>query len=73
MTGSGHFECVAPRAASLVESLRDIGYTFPAAVADIVDNSISASATDVEILDNSNPDNAAIGILDNGTVCPRRN
>ena len=66
MTGSRHFECVAPRAASLVESLRDIGYTFPAAVADIVDNSISASATDVEILDNSNPDDTAIGILDNG-------
>ena len=60
------FEQVPPRAASLVESLRDIGYTFPEAVADIVDNSITAGAADIEILDNSDPDAPAVGILDNG-------
>lgn len=66
MTGPPRFERVPPRAESLVESLRDIGYTFPAAVADVVDNSITARATEIEILDNSDPDYPAIGILDNG-------
>src|SRR5699024_4900896 len=33
---------VAPSAARLTRSLRDIGYDFPTAVADLVDNSISA-------------------------------
>lgn len=66
MSGSKDFERVPPRAASLVESLRDIGYTFPEAVADIVDNSITAGAADIEILDNSDPDAPAVGILDNG-------
>ena len=36
---------ITPSAARLTESLRDIGYDFPAAVADIVDNSIMAGAT----------------------------
>lgn len=66
MSGPDAFEQVPPRAASLVESLRDIGYTFPEAVADIVDNSITAGAADIEILDNSDPDSPAVGILDNG-------
>lgn len=66
MTDIPRFERVPPRAASLVESLRDIGYTFPAAVADVVDNSITAQATEIEILDNSDPDYPAIGIVDNG-------
>lgn len=38
-----------PSARRLVESLRDIGYTLPAAVADLVDNSIDADATLVEV------------------------
>lgn len=41
---------ITPSAARLTESLRDIGYDFPSAVADIVDNSIMAGATRVEIL-----------------------
>src|SRR3984957_6259321 len=35
---------ITPSAARLTESLRDIGYDFPAAVADIVDNSVTAGA-----------------------------
>ncbi len=41
---------ITPSAARLTESLRDIGYDFPAAVADIVDNSIMAGATRVDIV-----------------------
>lgn len=40
---------VMPSAARLTTSLRDIGYEFSAAVADIVDNSIAAGATEVEV------------------------
>lgn len=38
-----------PSAARLMESMRDIGYSFESALADIVDNSISAEATCIEI------------------------
>jgi len=40
---------VTPSAARLTQSLRDIGYDFPAAVADIVDNSVAAGACTVEV------------------------
>jgi len=40
---------VTPSAARLTQSLRDIGYDFPSAVADIVDNSLAAGAARVEI------------------------
>ena len=36
-----------PSARRLVDSLRDIGYDFPPAVADIVDNSVSAGSTEI--------------------------
>ncbi len=40
---------VAPSAARLTESLRDVGYDFQTAVADLVDNSIAAGASRVDI------------------------
>ena len=40
---------VLPSPRRLVETLRDVGYTFVGAVADLVDNSIAANATTVEI------------------------
>lgn len=40
---------VTPSASRLTSSLRDIGYDFASAVADIVDNSVSAGARHVEI------------------------
>jgi hypothetical protein len=43
---------VAPSAARLTKSLRDVGYDFPAAVADLVDNSITAGAKRIEVLGN---------------------
>lgn len=57
---------VTPSAARLTESLRDIGYDFPAAVADIVDNSIAAGAQTVEV--DIEPDGAAsrVSIADDG-------
>jgi Histidine kinase-, DNA gyrase B-, and HSP90-like ATPase len=43
------FELVEPRAASLVESLRAFGYDLGSAIADLVDNSISAGSSNVWI------------------------
>ena len=40
---------VQPSAARLTGSLRDVGYDFPSAVADLVDNSLAAGASRVEI------------------------
>ena len=39
-----------PYAPALVESMRSLGYSFESAIADIVDNSISANAKKVEIM-----------------------
>ena len=57
-------ECV-PFAPALIESMRSLGYSFPAAIADLIDNSISAHATEIDILTepNSNP---FLVILDDG-------
>ena len=51
---------------ALLESMRSIGYTVEAAVADVVDNSIAAEATCVEILV-SDDGPFEVAILDDGT------
>lgn len=55
-----------PYAPTLIESTRAIGYTLEAAIADIVDNSISASASCTDIFFFPIGD-AYIAILDNGS------
>lgn len=56
-----------PVAPTLMGSLRSMGYSFESAVADVIDNSISAHATFVQVLFPTNPlDSIAIGILDDG-------
>ena len=50
-------------------SLRSMGYSFESAVADVVDNSISAHAQNIRILFPPNPmDELALGILDDGDL-----
>lgn len=66
---TGHAENTAdatPHAASLVESLRDIGYSLKTALSDIIDNSITAGAKTVQLLADTLSDNPTIGILDDG-------
>lgn len=55
-----------PHASSMVESMRDIGYSFPAAIADIVDNSISASARNIAINLLWNDGDPVLAIADDG-------
>lgn len=42
-------EVVQPNVSNFVKSLRDIGYSFEVAVSDILDNSITANATQIKI------------------------
>ncbi len=56
-----------PKASTLMGSLRSMGYSFEAAVADVIDNSISAHAKNIYLLFPQNPlEDLALGILDDG-------
>lgn len=56
---------VVPNAPILVESTRSIGYSFEAAVADIIDNSLSAKAKEINVAFSSK-DEPILRICDNG-------
>lgn len=55
-----------PSAASLSASMRDLGYSLEAAVADLIDNSISAGATKIEIFCDLARNHPTLAIIDNG-------
>ena len=57
---------VPPRASVLVESLRDLGYSLQAAVADVIDNSLAAGARRIELLAETHAETPLIGIVDDG-------
>lgn len=58
---------VTPSASRLTNSLRDIGYTFTSAIADLVDNSISAGASRVDIDICFEGENSYVLIADDGS------
>lgn len=55
-----------PSAASLTASLRDLGYSLETAIADLIDNSISADATDIQIFCDLSRAAPVLVIADNG-------
>ena len=57
---------IAPRPASLIESMRDIGYSLGTALADLIDNSIAANAKSIRILASVDGPAARVGIVDDG-------
>ena len=57
---------ITPSAARLTESLRDIGYDFPSAVADIVDNSVMAGASHIDISVEFAGEDSYVAISDDG-------
>jgi len=63
---SDHFDIANPNPCALVESLRSVGYNLPTAVADIVDNSVSAQASVIHINFHWAGSESWISILDNG-------
>ncbi|WP_034649928.1 ATP-binding protein [Corynebacterium vitaeruminis] len=58
---------VAPSASRLTRSLRDVGYSFESAIADLVDNSIAAGATSVWVEIHFDGRSSTISISDNGS------
>lgn len=55
-----------PPAKSLIFGLRCIGYNFSTALADIIDNSISAEAKNIEVLSNPDAKEPYVAIFDDG-------
>lgn len=55
-----------PEAGSLMGSMRSIGYSFETAIADIIDNSISADAHEIHLFFPTEATNCFVAILDDG-------
>ncbi len=59
-------ETIPPDPSALIESMRALGYSLPAAVADLIDNAISAGATEIDIQCEWAGDRSWIAVFDNG-------
>ena len=55
-----------PIASYLMGSMRYMGYSFEDAIADIIDNSISANCHTIRVIFTKDPSNLYVGILDDG-------
>jgi hypothetical protein len=55
-----------PSAASLTASLRDLGYSLETAIADLIDNSITANSTKIQIFCDLSGSDPVLVIVDNG-------
>lgn len=55
-----------PHAAALIEGLRDIGYSLETAIADIIDNSITAGASQIRIVTDATAEEPYLAIIDDG-------
>lgn len=61
------YDLAPPKPASLIQSLRAVGYSLPTAIADIIDNSIVANASEVRVDFFWDGASSRISILDNGS------
>lgn len=58
---------LTPHATSLSQSMRDLGYSLQAAIADLIDNSITAESDHIQLfLNHNDTDEPYVAILDNG-------
>ncbi len=57
---------LSPTPSSLIESMRDIGYTIETAIADIVDNSITAKAKSINIRFDQSQNAPWLAVVDDG-------
>jgi DNA mismatch repair ATPase MutL len=58
---------IQPSPISLVESLREIGYSMETAIADLIDNSITAGASEIQLRFAWNTGKPWLAIIDNGS------
>ena len=63
---SRQFRYAPPNASAMLESLRGLGYSPETALADTIDNSISAGANEVNLFFVWNGEKSAVAIVDNG-------
>ena len=66
MNGFSRMRHAPPKATALIESLRGLGYSTATALADVIDNSIAAHATHVELRFAWAGSLSTVAILDNG-------
>ena len=64
--GTEDYDLAEPRAASLIQSLRAFGYDLPTAVADLIDNSVSAGAKNIWLDFHWAGHTSSVSILDDG-------
>lgn len=55
-----------PRAGAMLEALRGLGYSTAAALADVIDNGVSAGASEVHVTFDWDGERSRVSILDNG-------
>jgi len=60
------FEIANPNPAGTIESLRSLGYSLEAAVADLIDNSIAAEAQQVDVVFNWDGQDSWVAVVDDG-------
>ncbi|MGL1957875.1 MAG: ATP-binding protein [Colwellia sp.] len=60
------YENLQPSPSSLMESLRDIGYSMETALADVIDNSITAKASEINLSFSWNVEESWLAIEDDG-------
>jgi Histidine kinase-, DNA gyrase B-, and HSP90-like ATPase len=65
-TSGPDYDLVEPRASAMVESFRAFGYNLPTAIADLVDNSITASAKNVWLTFSWNGAESYVSLRDDG-------
>lgn len=61
-----NYEIANPHPAGTIESLRSLGYTVEAALADLVDNSITAQASHIDIIPTWDGRDSWIAVVDDG-------
>lgn len=66
-TGQDTYDIVEPYAPAMIESLRAVGYDLSTAVADLVDNSLTAGATEIDVIFFWNGEASSIAVIDNGS------
>lgn len=66
MIQEGNFFELSPNAGALVESLRAFGYNLETAIADLIDNSITANAKSIWLSSHWDGQNSSLLILDDG-------
>jgi|GEM_PF-3381820 signal transduction histidine kinase len=60
------YEDIPFRASKLLTALRETGYDTYTAIMDIIDNSIDADATNIDIIISKREDDIIIDVADNG-------